>query len=289
MGDRERELIQFGCSRPLIVLTNDDGVTSPGLSALKAALDPLGDVQIVAPDQNRSGAARSITMHVPLWVEEVFLPDGSLAYSTDGTPVDCVRMAALGLLDRVPDLIVSGINLGENLGDDITYSGTVAAAFEGIMLDIPAIAMSAQGYHPGYDLTVPARYAARLVSLVLEKGFPTKTLLTVNVPDRRWEELKGTRLTVLGRRVYGDKVEHRATSGNRRQYQIYNDDLGFHHAPGTDFEAVFEGYVSVTPLQFELMSHDALEQLRPWEAALTCAEGAGTAGEGASGAAGGAA
>ena len=131
--------------------------------ALKTALDPLGEVRIVAPDQNRSGAARSITMHAPLWVEEVELADGSLAYSTDGTPVDCVRMAALGLLDRTPDLIVSGINLGGNLGDDITYSGTVAAAFEGIMLDIPAIALSAEGYHPGYDLTVPARFAHRLV------------------------------------------------------------------------------------------------------------------------------
>jgi 5'-nucleotidase len=269
MTGKDCELVAFGCRRPLIVLTNDDGVTSPGLSVLKAALDPLGDVQIVAPDQNRSGAARSITMHAPLWVEEVALPDGSVAYSTDGTPVDCVRMAALGLLDRAPDLIVSGINLGENLGDDITYSGTVAAAFEGIMLDIPAIALSAQHYHPGYDLTVPARFAARLVSIALHKGFPAKTLLNVNCPDRRWEDLKGARLTVLGRRIYGDKVEHRATSGNRRQYHIYNDDLGFQRAPGTDFEAVTEGYVSITPLQFELMSHEALERLRSWEAALS--------------------
>jgi 5'-nucleotidase len=268
MTGRECELVEFGCRRPLIVLTNDDGVTSPGLSALKAALEPLGDVQVVAPDQNRSGAARSITMHAPLWVEEVALPDGSLAYSTDGTPVDCVRMAALGLLDRAPDLIVSGINLGENLGDDITYSGTVAAAFEGIMLDIPAIAMSAQRYHPGYDLTVPARFARLLVELVLEKGFPAKTLLNVNVPDRPWDALAGTRLTTLGRRIYGDKVEHRGTSGNRRQYHIYNDDLGFHHTPGTDFEAVSAGYVSVTPLQFDLMSHDALDRLRSWEGAL---------------------
>jgi 5'-nucleotidase len=268
MDGRDCELTAFGCRRPLIVLTNDDGVTSPGLIMLKAALDPLGDVQIVAPDQNRSGAARSITMHAPLWVEEVALPDGSVAYSTDGTPVDCVRMAALGLLDRTPDLIVSGINLGENLGDDITYSGTVAAAFEGIMLDIPAIALSARGYHPGYDLSVPARFARRLVSVALAKGFPAKTLLNVNCPDRPWEALKGTRLTVLGRRIYGDKVEHRATSGKRRQYHIYNDDLSYHHAPGTDFEAVAEGYVSITPLQFDLMSHEALDRLRPWEGAL---------------------
>jgi 5'/3'-nucleotidase len=275
MADRDCELIAFGGRRPLIVLTNDDGVTSPGLSTLKAALDPLGDVRIVAPDQNRSGAARSITMHAPLWVEELMLPDGSVAYSTDGTPVDCVRMAALGLLDRTPDLIVSGINLGENLGDDITYSGTVAAAFEGIMLDIPAIALSAQGYHPGYDLTVPARFAGQLVAVALANGFPAKTLLNVNCPDRRWEELKGARMTVLGRRVYGDKVEHRATSGSRRQYEIYNDDLGYLPESGTDFEAVAEGYVSITPLQFELMSHEALDRLRCWEGALGPDEGQG--------------
>jgi 5'-nucleotidase len=251
------------------VLTNDDGVDSPGLPVLKAALQPLGEVQIVAPDQNRSGAARSITMRSPLWVEEVELADGSLAYSTDGTPVDCVRMAALGLLDRPPDLIVSGINLGGNLGDDITYSGTVAAALEGIMLDIPAIALSAEDYHPGYDLTVPARMAHRLVSTALAQGFPTKTLLNVNCPDRSWEELGGVRFTTLGKRIYGDKVEYRETKGRRRGYHIYNDDLSYQQEAGSDFEAIAEGWVSVTPLHFDLMSHDALDQLRGWAEALS--------------------
>jgi len=265
MSGRDCALVSFDPSRPLIVLTNDDGVESPGLSALKTALDPLGDVRIVAPDQNRSGAARSITMHSPLWVEEVELPDGSLAYSTDGTPVDCVRMAALGLLDRKPDLVVSGINLGGNLGDDITYSGTVAAALEGIMLDIPAVALSAEGYHPGYDLSVPARFARRLVSVMLAKGFPAKTLLNVNCPDRSWETVRGARMTVLGKRIYGDKVQHHETRGTRRRYYIYNDDLSYHHEPGTDFEAIAEGWVSITPLHFDLMSHEALDELRGWE------------------------
>ena len=260
-------------ARPRIVLTNDDGVLSPGLAVLKDALDSLGDVSIVAPDQNRSGAARSITMRSPLWVEEVELPDGSLAYSTDGTPVDCVRMAALGLLDRPPDLIVSGINLGGNLGDDITYSGTVAAALEGIMLDIPAIALSAEAYHPGYDLTVPARFARLLVRAALSRGLPPKTLLNVNCPDLPWEDLRGVRLTLLGKRIYGDKVQHHETRGNRRGYYIYNDDLGYHREPGTDFEAVSEGYVSITPLHFDLMSHDALEQLRGWEQELRLTDG----------------
>ena len=215
MTGRDCELVAFGSRRPLIVLTNDDGVTSPGLCVLKAALDPLGDVQIVAPDQNRSGAARSITMHAPLWVEEVALPDGSLAYSTDGTPVDCVRMAALGLLDRSPDLIVSGINLGENLGDDITYSGTVAAAFEGIMLEIPAIAMSAQGYHPGYDLdrSGALRRAGWSRSRSPE-GLSGQDPAQRQLPDRRWEELEGARLTVLGRR---DLRRQGRAPGHQRQ------------------------------------------------------------------------
>lgn len=269
MAGRDCALVAFGPSSPLIVLTNDDGVASPGLLVLKAALDPLGEVRIVAPDQNRSGAARSITMRSPLWVEEVPLEDGTTAYATDGTPVDCVRMAALGLLDRVPDLLVSGINLGENLGDDITYSGTVAAALEGIVLDIPAIAISAEGYRPGYDLTVPARVARLLVSTALARGFPAKTLLNVNCPDRSWEDLAGLRFTTLGKRIYGDKVEYRETKGNRRGYHIYNDDLGYHREAGSDFEAIAEGFASITPLHFDLMSHEALGELRGWENALS--------------------
>ncbi len=262
---KDYPLVGFGPARPLIVLTNDDGVRSPGLAVLKASLDPLGEVRIVAPDQNRSGAARSITMHSPLCVEEVELPDGSLAYSTDGTPVDCVRMAALGLLDRTPDLIVSGINLGGNMGDDITYSGTVAAALEGIMLDIPAVALSAEGYHPGYDLSVPARFAHRLVSVMFAKGFPARTLLNVNCPDRPWEALRGARLTTLGKRIYGDKVQYHDTRDGRRRYYVYNDDLSYHQEAGADFEAIAGGWVSITPLHFDLMSHDALDGLQGWE------------------------
>lgn len=269
MADRHCALSPL-CSRsPVIVLTNDDGVRSPGLAVLKDALEGLGEVRIVAPDQNRSGAARSITMHDHLWVEEVRLQDGTLAFSTDGTPVDCVRMAALGLLDRVPDLIVSGINLGGNLGDDITYSGTVAAAFEGIMLDIPAVAVSADAYGPGYDLTVPARLARLVVATALDHGFPTKTLLNINCPDRSWEELAGLRLTTLGKRIYGDKVEYRGAKGRRRRYHIYNDDLSYQKEEGTDFEAIAEGFASITPLHFDLMSHEALDELKGWEEALS--------------------
>ena len=178
-------------------------------------------------------------------------------------------MAALGLLDRMPDLIVSGINLGGNLGDDITYSGTVAAALEGIMLDIPAIALSAEDYHPATTSRCRPASRKRLVSIALAHGFPAKTLLNVNCPDRPWERLGGLRLTTLGKRIYGDKVEYRETKGNRRGYHIYNDDLGYHREPGSDFEAIAEGWVSITPLHFDLMSHEALDPLRGWGEALT--------------------
>ena len=213
--ERDCPLVHFKPGRPLIVLTNDDGVASAGLVALKDALEPLGEVRIVAPDQNRSGAARSITMHAPLWVEEVELPDG--AWPSHRRHARGLRAhGGAGSPGPAPDLIVSGINLGGNLGDDITYSGTVAAALEGIMLDIPAIALSADGYHPGYDLTVPARFAHRLVSVVLRRGFPAKTLLNVNCPDRPWAALRGARLTTLGKRIYGDKVQYQDSKGNRR-------------------------------------------------------------------------
>ena len=252
-------------SQPLrILLTNDDGVHSPGLLALKKALDPLGEVMVVAPDRNRTGAARSITMTSPLRAEEVELADGSWAFSTDGTPVDCVRMAALGLLDKRPELVVSGINLGSNMGDDITYSGTVAAAFEGIMMGIPALAVSAEDYREGYDLSTPARVAASILKTLIAGGFPTETLLNINCPDCEWRELAGLRLTTLGKRIYGDKVEFREENGIRRRYFIYGDDLSYHKESGTDFEAVAEGCVSITPLHFDLTAQDALDHLETW-------------------------
>ena len=201
MNDVRHPLVRLQDAGLKILLTNDDGIDSPGLFALKRALDPLGDVHVIAPDRNRTGAARSITMRAPLWVEERVLPDGSMGFSTDGTPVDCVRLAALGFMDRQPDLIVSGINLSGNLGDDITYSGTVAAAFEGIMLGIPSLAVSADGYHEGYDLSVPARVARLVVQKILDHGFPAEALLNINCPDISWDDLAGIRLTTLGKRI----------------------------------------------------------------------------------------
>jgi 5'-nucleotidase len=256
-----------------ILVTNDDGVDSPGLLALKRALDPLGRVSVIAPDRNRSAIARGITIHQTLTVEEVRLADGSRAYATDGTPVDCVRFATLGLLDSQPDLVVSGINLGLNLGDDVTYSGTVAAAFEGVLLGWPAIAVSQGALDPradhreaaGYDFRAAATFAARLAPLALRERFPRGVLLNVNAPGLPPEAIRGARVTKLGRRVYNDKLVLESGEGALRRYRIYGDDPSYHPEDGTDFCAVEEREVSVTPLHFDLTDIEGMDALERWQ------------------------
>ena len=256
-----------------ILVTNDDGITSPGLLALKAALDPIGDVSVIAPDGNRSAMARSITLRRPLEVEEVTLPDGSLGYATDGTPVDCVRFATLGLLGRIPDVIVSGINLGLNLGDDVTYSGTVAAALEGVLLGWPAIAVSQQStnrrhWHfedSPYDFRAVAGFAARLVPIVCDKRFPQHVLLNLNAPGLAPDEVKGAWVTRLGRRIYDDRLDLLEDDGARRRYHIYGGSPSHHPEEGTDFAAVEDGAISVTPLHFDLNDIGSMEHLERLE------------------------
>jgi 5'-nucleotidase len=252
-----------------ILVTNDDGVRSPGLLAMKQALEPYGRVSVIAPDSNRSAIGRGITIHNPLHVEEVTLEDGSLALATDGTPVDCVRFATLGLLDTRPDLIVSGINLGLNLGDDVTYSGTVAAALEGILLGWPAIAVSAQAVDEtadqwdgsAYDFRAVAGFAARLVPHVCGEGFPRKVVLNVNAPGLPPAEIAGTRVTRLGRRIYDDELSLESTEGSRRRYTIYGGTPGYRREEGTDFAAIERGEISVTPLHFDLTDIDGMDRL----------------------------
>jgi 5'-nucleotidase len=253
-----------------ILVTNDDGIESPGLFALKQALDPLGDVSVIAPDGNRSAMARSITIRRPLEVDEVTLPDGSTGYATDGTPVDCVRFAVLGLLGRTPDVIVSGINHGLNLGDDVTYSGTVAAALEGVLLGWPAIAVSQQSTNrehwdsgnADYDFRAVARFVARLVPIVMAPQFPRKMLLNVNGPGLAPAEVRGATVTRLGRRIYDDRLEVLdGGSGSRTRYRIYGENPGHHKEDGTDFAAIEAGAISVTPLHFNLTDIGGMEHL----------------------------
>jgi 5'-nucleotidase len=252
---------------PHILVTNDDGVHSPGLLALVRALRGVGEVSVIAPDRNRSAIARGITIHTPLHVEDVTLADGSAALATDGTPVDCVRFATLGVLDTVPDIVVSGINLGLNLGDDVTYSGTVAAALEGVLLGWPAIAVSLDavgdpedrwdGRH--YDFPPVAAFAASLVPRLMGLRDRRNVLLNVNGPGAPAHDPPRARVTRLGRRIYNDRLDLEWSEGSRRRYTIYGDRPGHHPEEGTDFAAVEDGEISVTPLHFSLTDEAGIE------------------------------
>ncbi len=251
-----------------VLLTNDDGIKAEGLNDLRRALlaVPGIELSVVAPAVNQSATARSITTRRPLEVEEFEFDDGTVGYSADGTPVDCVRLAALGLVGGSPELIVSGINHGSNLGDDITYSGTVAAAFEGIVLGVPGIAVSQQSmaremdFRLGadFDFVEAATFTARLVEEIETVPLPAGTLLNVNCPAG---DAKGARAARLGRRIYRDKLELHSEVGGRRTYRIYGDEPSYHPEDGTDFAAIAAGLIAVTPLHFDLTATDALEEL----------------------------
>jgi 5'-nucleotidase len=256
-----------------VLLTNDDGIDAEGLQALRRAVRevPGTEVHLVAPDSNRSAMARSITTRSPLWVEEVRFDDGDNGFATDGTPVDCVRFADLGLIGERPDLIVSGINHGANLGDDVTYSGTVAAALEGIVLGIPAIAVSQQslrgemGWHFGgkMNFDVAARLCAGMVAHLAENPLPDGTLINVNVPSG---EVTGIEVTRLGKRLYDDEMRLvEEGEDGRRRYRIYGFEPSFEDEPGTDLAAQARGRVSLTPLHFDLTHHDGLDPVREWD------------------------
>ena len=260
-----------------VLLTNDDGIQANGLHAMRRALAELDGVEVavIAPDANRSASARSITTRTPLWVEEVTFADGRTGFATDGTPVDCVRFGTLGLLDDfVPELIISGINHGANLGDDITYSGTVAAALEGAVLRMPAIAVSQQSmkremdFRLGreFDFEPVARFTAQLVARLSERPISPGTLLNINCPAVEPGGLRGARVTRLGKRIYRDKLElQEKDSTGRRQFRIYGDDPSFHHEDGTDFAAIADDMLSVTPLHFDLTDVERLDELREWD------------------------
>jgi 5'-nucleotidase len=257
-----------------VLLTNDDGIEADGLQALRRALLEVPGVElaVIAPDGNRSAMGRSITTRRPLWVQEVDFGDGTVGYATDGTPVDCVRLAQLGLIDGFDaDLIVAGINHGANLGDDITYSGTVAAALEGVILGIPAIAASQQSaaremdfrFGVDFDFGHAARFVARVVeelSGAADGGFalPEGTLLNVNVPAG---EPEGVEVTRLGKRIYRDQLKLAETEDDRRRYWIYGADPGFHDEPGTDLAAIAAGRIAVTPIHFDLTHAPGIDAL----------------------------
>jgi len=241
-----------------ILISNDDGYDAPGLKALEKELSPLGQVVVVAPDREQSGAAHSLTLNHPLRVHQV----AENRFRVEGTPTDCVNLAVFQLLkDGRPDLVVSGINRGYNLGDDVTYSGTVAAALEGVLLQIPSFAISLHSRGEP-DYAPAARVAAQVARLVLAKGLPKDTLLNINVPSGEPKEM---RITRQGRRVYTEGVVERTDPQGRAYYWIGGPPPSWHPDPQSDFAAVQRGEVSVTPLHLDLTNHRVLPELRGWE------------------------
>jgi 5'-nucleotidase len=250
-----------------ILLSNDDGVQSPGLLALRQALAPLGEVAVVAPERNWSAGSHSRTLFAPLRATPTTLADGSPALACDGTPADCVALAVLGLLERRPDLVVSGINLGPNLGHDVLYSGTVAAAMEGLILGIPSIAVSLMGgYKPTADFSAAADWTARIAALAVEHRLPNDVLLNINVPEGPLAAIGGAQVTRLGHRIYRNELVVRHDPRGRPYYWLGGESPEGRPDEGTDLGAIAGGQVSITPLHFDLTSPGWVERLQaiPW-------------------------
>ncbi|MDQ3281632.1 MAG: 5'/3'-nucleotidase SurE [Acidobacteriota bacterium] len=246
---------------PRILVTNDDGIYSEGLRKLADACRPHGEVIIVAPDREQSAASHALTLNRPLRLLEIEQNE----WIVDGTPSDCVNLAILKLLkDNRPDLIVSGINFGPNLGDDVTYSGTISAAFEGALLNIPSIAFSATvGEHFSFDRC--AAFSGELARIALERHRDPGVILNVNFPVA---EFAGVKITSLGRRVYSEGVIERLDPRGRKYYWIGGEPPVWQSGEGTDIAAVQDGYVSITPLHLDLTHHESISKLRPLEELL---------------------
>lgn len=250
---------------PHILLTNDDGYQAPALLALARALNQIGRVTVFAPDHNWSAAGHTKTMHKPLRITQTELADGTPLYVTTGTPSDCVGLALLGMIPEAPDLVISGINHGSNLGHDVTYSGTVAAALEGAVSGLPAIAASqelAPDYQPDYAFA--AGIVARLAAHTLAHGLLPNSLLNVNFPALPADQVRGIQITRLGRRIYRDVLIRRLDPQGRPYYWIGGDPPGGEPVMGTDIGALAQGYISVTPLNLDMTDQAQLARLREW-------------------------
>ncbi len=247
-----------------ILCTNDDGILAHGLNCLVRAAEPLGEVTIVAPDREQSATSHSLTLHHP--VRPVRRPDGS--YQVDGTPTDCVMLALEALMPERPDFVLSGVNHGQNMGEDVLYSGTVAAAMEGLMLGVPAIAIS----YAGGDLRADERMLDSIVPVLTDllrhltslAHFPAHTLLNVNLPACPADKVKGVRLTRLGRRVYSNSLARMKDPWGREIFWIGGGSITWSGEDDSDFHAIDEGYISVTPLHLDLTNRDVLASAETW-------------------------
>jgi 5'-nucleotidase len=246
-----------------ILLSNDDGIASEGLRVLYESVSGLGEVFVVAPDREQSAAGHSLSLYRPLRID----PAGEGWFSVDGTPTDCVNLALNGLMkDRRPDILLSGINKGGNLGDDITYSGTVAAAMEATLLGVPSVAISLvheNGEIPNFDFA--GSFARRIAGKVLDQGLREGVLLNVNVPNISEKDCQGVRVTHQGKRVYGNAVVEKIDPRGREYYWIGGNSLSWVKEAGTDFDAVANGCVSITPIRLDLTDYEAMKDIEKWD------------------------
>lgn len=245
--------------KPNILVTNDDGIGAEGIVALRQALRPLGRVMVVAPDREHSATSHAVTLRNPLRATHV----EEDVVSVDGTPTDCVLLAVNGLLPRRPDYVFSGINHGPNMGDDVSYSGTVAAAIEGTLCGIPSVAISRAIWGTG-DFSVAAEFATVLARMVMEKGIPNDSLLNVNVPPIKREEIAGVRITKLGTRLYRDAVVKKKDPRGKTYYWIGGEVPTWSHEEGSDFNAVDENMISITPIHLDLTDYRGIVDMKNW-------------------------
>lgn len=247
-----------------ILVTNDDGYTALGIRTLAEAASRIGEVQVVAPDREQSASSHSLTLHFPLRVNRT----ESGAFTVSGTPTDCVMLAIGELLPEKPDIVVSGVNHGANLGDDVLYSGTVAAAMEATLLGIPAIAFSYAGRDPDAIAAWTDVLAQLLEQLVGREDFPAETLLNVNLPPIPPEEVKGVRITTLGRRAYVDSLTRAQDPSGKEYYWIGGGESRWWGGPTSDFRAIRSGCISITPLHLDLTNYRLLEEIGGWDLKL---------------------
>ena len=250
---------QFKVNDMRILISNDDGVLAPGIKVLSDTMAQLGDISVIAPDRNRSGASNSLTLMRPLRIQQL----ENQYHCVDGTPTDCVHLALTGYFEHPFDIVVSGINEGSNLGDDVLYSGTVAAAIEGCNMGLPAIAVSLVG-HEGLYYETAAQITAQLVNKLEKEQLPKQTILNVNVPDLPLDQIQGIEITRLGTRHRGHQLHQSQDPRNRVVYWIGESGPTDESGPGTDFFAISRGYVSVTPLQLDCTHYKVFDQLAAW-------------------------
>jgi 5'-nucleotidase len=244
----------------MILVTNDDGIHSKGIIVLAKVLQEIGSIFVVAPDSEQSAVAHSLTLHRPLRVEKI----KKNFYAVDGTPADCIHLGVNTILPKRPRLVVSGINKGGNLGDDIIYSGTVSAAFEGTLLGIPSFAISLVS-RSHFKFDVAAQFALRVARYIMRRGLPTNTFLNINVPNLDEKEIRSYKITQQGRLIHsGDGVVEKVDPRGRKYYWIGGGEMIFDKGRNTDVEAISKSHISITPLNLDLTNYSSIRELKKW-------------------------